>query len=177
MLSECSALGLQAAHIAYQHHERQDGTGYPRQLTGTNRVHRGLQLHQPGLITPLAEIAAIADFYDSRSTDRSYRRARPHDQVWRMVQSGAGTHFNREVAELFLSILPPYPLGTRVIVASGRWQGHTGVVARLDRRALHRPVIRILADESGQHLDAFELDLAGDQVAISGLGSHVHAPA
>ena len=135
-----------------------------------------IEIHQPRLITPLAEIAALADFYDSRSTDRSYRRARPHDQVWRMVQSGAGTHFNREVAELFLSILPPFPLGTRVVVTSGRWHGHTGVVARLDRRAMDRPVIRILADENGQRLEAFELDLARDEAAISGLGSHVQAP-
>jgi len=177
MLCESSALGLQVAHVAYQHHERQDGTGYPRGLTGLNRVGRGLQVHQPRLITPLAEIAALADFYDSRSTDRSYRRARPHDQVWQMVQSGAGTQFNREVAELFLSILPPFPLGARVVVTSGRWHGHTGVVARLDPRAMERPVIRILADETGQRLEAFELDLARDEAAISGLGSHVQAPA
>ena len=136
----------------------------------------GPEIHQPGLITPLAEIAALADFYDSRSTDRSYRRASPHDQVWRMVQRGAGTHFNREVAELFLSILPPFPLGTRVVVTSGRWHRYTGVVARLDRRAMDRPVIRILADEHGQRLEAFELDLTRDQAPISGLGSHVQAP-
>ena len=176
MLSQSATLGLQAAHVAYQHHEHQDGTGYPRRLTGTNRVRRGPEIHQPGLITPLAEIAALADFYDSRSTDRSYRRARPHDQVWRMVQRGAGTHFNREVAELFLSILPPFPLGTRVVVTSGRWHRHTGVVVRFDRRAMDRPVIRILADELGQRLEAFELDLTRDEAAISGLGSHVQAP-
>jgi hypothetical protein len=93
-----------------------------------------------------------------------------------MIQSGAGTHFNREVTELFLSILPPFPLGTRVVVTSGRWHGHTGVVVRFDRRAMDQPVIRILADENGQRLEAFELDLTREQAAISGLGSHVQAP-
>jgi HD-GYP domain-containing protein (c-di-GMP phosphodiesterase class II) len=163
-------LGILAAHVAYQHHERQDGHGYPRGLTGTNRLVRGLEIHVPGQIIPLAEIAAIADFHDSRSSDRPYRRALPPDQVWQMIKSGAGTRFNREIAEFFLSILPPYPAGTRVAVTRGRWRGYTGVVARVDRQALHRPVVRILADESGRRVDAFEIDLGKEEAEISGLG-------
>jgi HD-GYP domain-containing protein (c-di-GMP phosphodiesterase class II) len=124
----------------------------------------------PGQIIPLAEIAAIADFHDSRSSDRPYRRALPPDQVWQMIKSGAGTRFNREIAEFFLSILPPYPAGTRVAVTRGRWRGYTGVVARVDRQALHRPVVRILADESGRRVDAFEIDLGKEEAEISGLG-------
>src|SRR5205823_3734096 len=75
MIRDSLALGILAAHVAYQHHERQDGQGYPRGLTGTNRITRGLEVHMPGHIVPLAEVAAIADFHDSRSSERPYRKA------------------------------------------------------------------------------------------------------
>ncbi|HTY78994.1 MAG TPA: HD domain-containing phosphohydrolase [Candidatus Bathyarchaeia archaeon] len=164
-------LGVLAAHMAYQHHERQDGTGYPRGLTGTNRIVHGLEIHVPGHINPLAEIVAIADFHDARSSNRPHRPASPPDQVWRMIRDRAGTHLNREMVELFLSVLPPYPVGTRVAVTSGRWQGHLGVVARFDRHAMTRPVIRILSDQTGRRLEPFEIDLTRDEATIAGAGS------
>jgi len=164
-------LGVLAAHMAYQHHERQDGTGYPRGLTGTNRIVRGLEIHVPGHIHPHAEIVAIADFHDARSSNRPNRPASPPDQVWRMIRERAGTHFNREMVDLFLSVLPPYPVGTRVAVTGGRWQGHLGVVARLDRHVMTKPVIRILSDQAGRRLEPFELDLTRDEATIMGVGS------
>jgi len=164
-------LGVLAAHVAYQHHERQDGTGYPRGLVGTNRIVRGHEIHVPGKINPLAEIVAIADFHDARSSNRPGRPASPPDQVWRMIQERRDTHLNREMVDLFLSVLPPYPVGTRVAVTSGQWQGSTGVVARLDRQVMSKPVIRVLADQSGRRLEPFELDLTKDEASIVGVGS------
>lgn len=168
-LRDTLKLGILPAHVAYQHHERQDGTGYPRGLTGTNRVVHGLEIHVPGQIIPLAEIAAIADFHDSRSSDRPYRRAMAPDLVWNKIREGAGSHFNREMVDLFLSVVPPYPLGSRVMVSGGRWRGHTGVVSRVDRHALTQPLIRILADGKGQRVEPFEIDLKKQPVVIRGL--------
>ena len=170
-------LGILAAHVAYQHHERQDGRGYPRGLTGTNRIVRGLEIHVPGQIIPLAEIAAIADFHDSRSSDRPYRGGRAPDEVWQMIRHGAGTHFNREIAEIFLSALPPFPLGTRVVVTRGRWRGYTGVVSRLDRGVLTQPVVRLLADDRGARIEPFELDLQKEDAKVKGLRRWEHAEA
>src|SRR5262249_5904777 len=133
-------LGLLAAHIAYQHHERQDGGGYPRGLLGTNRLVRGAEIHLPGRISPLGEIAAIADFPDACSSDRPDPPRLPPDRVWRMVREAAGAHLNREIAEVFLTALPPFPLGTSVEVTAGAYAGHRGVVARLNADAQHRPV-------------------------------------
>jgi HD-GYP domain-containing protein (c-di-GMP phosphodiesterase class II) len=169
LIRDSLRLGVLAAHVAYQHHERQDGAGYPRGLTGSNRIARGLEIHVPGQITPLAEAAALADFYDSRSADRPYRRAYAPDQVWQMISEGAGTRFNREMTELFLSVLPPYPVGTRVTVTAGRHLGLAGVVARVHPQAMQRPVVRILADAAGRRVPAFDLDLRKDDSAISGV--------
>jgi HD-GYP domain-containing protein (c-di-GMP phosphodiesterase class II) len=168
-LRDTLRLGILPAHVAYQHHERQDGTGFPRGLTGTNRIVRGLEIHVPGQILPLAEIAAIADFHDSRSSDRPYRRATAPDQVWNMLREGGGSHFNREMVDLFLSVLPPYPLGSRIVVTGGRWRGYTGVVSRVDRQALARPVIRLLADPREKRVEPFELDLRKQPLPIRGL--------
>jgi HD-GYP domain-containing protein (c-di-GMP phosphodiesterase class II) len=114
---------------------------------------------------------AIANFHDARSSNRPNRPAAPPDQVWRMIRERAGTHLNREMVDLFLSMLPPYPVGTRVAVTSGRWQGHLGVVAKLDRHVMTRPVIRILTDQGGRRLEPFELDLTKDDATIAGVGS------
>lgn len=151
-------LGLLPAHVAYQHHERQDGQGYPRQLVGTNRLEPGPEVHVPGSILPIAEVAAIADFHDACLSDRPYRRAYPPDQVWQMVRERAGSHFNREMVDLFLSVLPRYPVGARVEVTGGRWAGYTGVVARLPVDVREPPVVRLLTDPTGSRIDAVEVD-------------------
>jgi putative two-component system response regulator len=78
--------------IALTHHERWDGTGYPRGLAGTD--------------IPLAgRIVAIADFYDALSHDRPYRKRRPHDEVLTMLRAGRGTHFDPDVVDAFLPVL------------------------------------------------------------------------
>ena len=54
-------LSLLSAHVAYQHHEREDGSGYPRGLNGDQ-----IQLY--------AKIVMVADSYDAMTSGRSYRR-------------------------------------------------------------------------------------------------------
>ena len=176
-LRDTLRIGVLAAHVAYQHHERQDGTGYPRGLTGANHIVHGLEIHVPGQITPLAEIAAIANFHDSHSTDRPYRKAAPPDQVWQMIRDGAGTRFNRELVEVFLSVLPPFPVGSRVVVKDGEWEGHTGVVVRLGREDKHRPVVRLLSSAGGDRIEPFEIDLGREGHAIAGIASLEPVPA
>ena len=162
-------LGVLAAHVAYQHHERQDGRGYPRGLTGTNRITQGAEIHLPGRISPLGEVAAIADFHDACSSDRPYRRRLPADRVWQMLREATGPQFNREIADVFLAALPPYPLGTPLLATSGRYQGYTGVVARLNRDALHQPVVRMLADPTGRRIEPIDLDLRREELTIRGV--------
>jgi HD-GYP domain-containing protein (c-di-GMP phosphodiesterase class II) len=162
-------LGTLAAQIAYQHHEHQDGTGYPRGLKGLNRLTRALEIHLPSHVTPMSEIAAIADFHDACSSDRAHRPAFAPDQVWQLLREGAGARFNRELVDLFLSVLPPYPVGSQVVVTDGRWTGYRGVVARVDRKDLARPVVRLLWDPAGQRIDAADVDIARGEATIRGV--------
>jgi HD-GYP domain-containing protein (c-di-GMP phosphodiesterase class II) len=168
-LRDSMRVGVLSAHVAYQHHERQDGRGYPRGLMGTNRITQGPEIHLPGRITPFGEIAAIADFVDACSSDRPYRRRLPPDTVWAMTRDAAGEQLNREIVERFLKVLPPYPLGTQVIVTAGAWRGHAGVVARVNPRAMDRPVIRLLHGPAGARIAPVEIDLDKEPADIRGL--------
>lgn len=74
------------------HHEDWDGTGYP--------------YGQRGEEIPLdARIVHVADVYDAITSNRSYRKAMPPQQVRDIMQRGSGTQFDPKVAEVFLSIL------------------------------------------------------------------------
>jgi cyclic di-GMP phosphodiesterase len=81
-----------AAVIAWTHHERCDGSGYPRGLT-RNEI-------------PLAgRIVAVADVFDAMTSDRPYRPALSVDEARAHIVEGRGTAFDREVVDAFLSVV------------------------------------------------------------------------
>ncbi|KAB8145521.1 response regulator [Chloroflexia bacterium SDU3-3] len=80
-----------ALDIPYYHHEKWDGTGYPRGLKGE-------------AIPLAARIFAIADVWDALSFDRPYRSAWPEAQVREHIQAAAGSHFDPQVVEAFLRL-------------------------------------------------------------------------
>ncbi len=80
-----------AREIALYHHERWDGLGYP--------------FGRRGEAIPLsARIVAIADVYDALVSERVYKPAFPHEQCVSMIREGAGTQFDPELVNVFLSI-------------------------------------------------------------------------
>jgi putative two-component system response regulator len=84
-----------ASSIALSHHEKWDGTGYPYGLSGKD-------------IPEAARIVAIVDVYDALSYDRVYRKAFSEDEVMDIMHSGRGTHFDPELFDYFLEVLPAF---------------------------------------------------------------------
>ncbi len=82
-----------AAEIALQHHEKWDGSGYPYGLRAT-------------AISEAARMVAIADVFDALTMKRPYKPAWPMEQVVATIRAGVGSHFDPQLAQLFLSILP-----------------------------------------------------------------------
>jgi len=80
-----------ALDIPYCHHEKWDGTGYPRGLAGEQ-------------IPLAARIFAVVDVWDALRSDRTYRRAWPAEKVRAHIRAGAGTHFEPAVVETFLGM-------------------------------------------------------------------------
>ncbi len=81
-----------ALEIPYCHHERWDGSGYPRGLSGDE-------------IPLAARIFAVADVWDALRSDRPYRPAWSNEDALAHIQAGAGTHFDPRVVVLFLTML------------------------------------------------------------------------
>ena len=83
-----------ALNIPYCHHEKWDGSGYPRGLAGED-------------IPLAARLFALVDVWDALSSDRPYRRAWEPDRVLDHLQSLAGTHFDPQVVDAFLHLMEP----------------------------------------------------------------------
>lgn len=153
--------------IALQHHERQDGQGYPRGLRGNNRIHLSAFDRDRGDIVLLAEIAAVADVYDALSSNRPQRPALPPDQVVATMRRIAGTHLNKAIVDEFLRSVPVYNLGLAVHIWGPGFGPYRGVVVRVHPRHLDRPVVRVLQNAGGRGVPPFEIDLVvADHVTI-----------
>ena len=101
----------------------------------------------------------MANAYESLSSPRRYRAARPHEQMGDVLQELAGPALNRQIVEAFLEVLPSFPTGTAIEVMSGRYQGYRGLVARVDRAHMQRPWIRLTRNPSGRPVELADLDL------------------
>ena len=75
--------------IAYCHHEKYNGSGYPRGISGDE-------------IPLSARIIALVDAYDAITSRRRYSEPRSHEQAVEIVREEAGEHFDPDVAEAFL---------------------------------------------------------------------------
>lgn len=82
---------LPVAEIIYQHHERMDGSGYPRGLKGDE-------------ILPESRVLAVADVIESMATHRPYRAARGIEEALTEVERYAGTRFDAEVSQAALRL-------------------------------------------------------------------------
>ena len=80
-----------AIEIAYGHHERWDGTGYPQKQAGE-------------AIPTSARLMAVADVYDALISKRVYKPAFPHEQAVQMILEERGTHFDPDIADAFGAI-------------------------------------------------------------------------
>jgi putative nucleotidyltransferase with HDIG domain len=145
-------------HVALEHHERQDGRGYPRRLHGTNSIERSRFDRQNTLL--IAEIAAVADVYDMLSVERPGRPALTPQQITVTMHRLSGTFLNREIVRHFLEKLSVLPTGTDVIVRTSRYAGYKGVVAQPNQKQPERPLVRLLYNPQGDRISPIDLDLA-----------------
>lgn len=144
ILQKSENISREACDIALSHHERLDGSGYPRRLKSSD-------------IQIFARIAAIADVYDALTTDKVYRRKMmPHDVLDYMLSLG-GKHFDKSLLDAFVRHIAYYPVGTAVILNSGE----KGLVSEYNPYFPNRPVVSVVIDESGHSLKKYrEVDLS-----------------
>ncbi|MGD2159523.1 MAG: cache domain-containing protein [Anaerolineales bacterium] len=93
MLSDITFL-KSAIDIPYCHHEKWDGSGYPRGLRNTE-------------IPIAARIFAVVDVWDAITSDRIYRKAMTKTEALKVIQDGEGNHFDPEITEIFINKILP----------------------------------------------------------------------
>ena len=106
------------AHIALQHHEREDGSGYPKGLISAD-------------IHPYAQIVAVADVFDAMTSDRVYKPSFPAYLAYQEIVDKIEIQFNRTVVEALTKVLTPYPKGSIWLLSNGT-QVMVTSVTRLD---------------------------------------------
>lgn len=135
-----------------QHHERLDGSGYPRGL-------RGDDIHDHG------QIAAIAETYVSLGMPSGDEpAAMPPHQAYRIILRSRGRLYKAEIVDAFAEAIAPYGPGTTLRLSDGRY----GIVERNNPSAPLRPVVRVTHEADGSKLERpLELDLHALTAAIT----------
>lgn len=143
LLLDARDIPVDCANVPLGHHERYDGSGYPRSVSG-------LQVGKFGLIT------AIADVYDAMTSDRPYQKGMKPTDALRRLYGWAGTHFHPFYVQRFIQCMGIYPIGTVVRLDTRE----TGVVIRQNRRELLRPWVRLVRCSAGPFLSGWtDVDL------------------
>ncbi|MCE2881407.1 MAG: response regulator [Planctomycetaceae bacterium] len=88
-----SDLDMAAADVALCHHEKWDGSGYPRRLSGD-------------AIPLFARIVAVADVFDALASRRAYKEPWPRERILQLFESEAGRHFDPELAAILVERMP-----------------------------------------------------------------------
>ncbi len=84
-----------AATIAYQHHEKYDGSGYPRGIAGAE-------------ISIFGRITALADVFDALGSDRCYKKAWDDDKIFAFFREQSGRHFDPRLVDIFFAHLDAF---------------------------------------------------------------------
>ena len=126
--------------VALEHHERVNGSGYPRELNATQ-------------ISTFGRIAAILDTYEAMTSQRSYREEYISHEAMRAVVALGQANFDKQYLAIFLREIGVYPVGTYVRLNNNA----IALVVAAAPSAPMRPEIKILLDEFGDPVNHTEI--------------------
>lgn len=143
-LVETGSIGDIPLDITLHHHERMDGTGYPEKLAGDD-------------ITLLARMSAIVDVYDAITSDRCYHKGMEPTEALRKMFEWSKFHFDEKLVQRFMRTIGIYPVGTLVMLESGR----LGVVTEQTEGNLLAPkVCAFFSAKQSCYIKPITVDLA-----------------
>lgn len=121
--------------ITLQHHERINGSGYPKRISKDD-------------INPMAQIVGIVDIYDAMTSDRPYKRSVSSKEAIEYIMGSAGTHFDHKIASAFIRKINPYPKGSLIELSDGR----VAVVDEVYKNLPLRPLVRIITKNGKEYI-------------------------
>jgi HD-GYP domain-containing protein (c-di-GMP phosphodiesterase class II) len=135
ILRDTPGMPAQVVELAALHHERQDGSGYPKGLPGRD-------------IGMIGSIAAIADTFDALTGQRPYSNAVSPSTALSMLYKWRGTLFDAALVEQFIRCIGIFPLGSIVELNSGEM----GIVIAQNTERRLQPRVMVIRDASGAEL-------------------------
>ncbi len=126
ILKKSPGIGQIPLDITLHHHERYDGSGYPARQAASG-------------ISELAQMAAIVDVYDAITADRCYHKGMSAADALRKLYEWSKFHFNPQFVQDFMRCVGIYPVGTMVLLESGR----LGVVVEAHETNMLAPKVNV----------------------------------
>ena len=144
MLLKSQSIDAIALDVCLHHHEKMDGSGYPKGLKGDD-------------ISLLAKMGAVCDVYDAITSNRPYKAGwDPAESLRKMAEWSKG-HFDPLVFQAFVKSMGIYPVGSLVLLSSGR----IGVVTEQAMASLIMPRVKVFfSTKSGMRIPPEVLDLS-----------------
>jgi putative nucleotidyltransferase with HDIG domain len=143
LLMKTPGIGDIPRTICIEHHERMDGSGYPKKLNGEQ-------------ISLMGRLSAIVDVYDAITSRRCYRVGMAPTDVLRKMLEWSKFHFDPQHVQAFMRCIGIYPTGSLVRLASGK----LAVVQEQNRDNLLAPRVRAFYDTTKvAHIKPLNIDL------------------
>lgn len=143
--------------VAYSHHERLDGKGYPRGLDARR-------------IPYFAKIIAVVDAYDAINSDRVYSKGKSSLESLRILFDAANSHFDEEIVGHFIRLIGIYPPGEIVELTTGE----VGIIIGCSPASKLKPKILRVLDANKKLCKEIVIDLATTITDANGKPCRVH---
>ena len=150
ILKKQANIPAEVLRAALEHHEKFDGSGYPRGLKGDE-------------ISLFSRLLTVVDVYDALTSKRVYKDPLPPGQVLAMMYQWRVTDFHPNIVEEFIKSLGVYPVGSFVRLSSGN---HAVVVDHNETDPLN-PLVREVYDGAMRQIPARETDLSACHTTIT----------
>ena len=136
ILRQTPEMPILAPTVAFEHHLRKNGMGYPK--VKRTSLNLGTML------------CSIADVYDAMRSQRAYQQAFPTDRILAVLKRNEGGEFDQNLVRRFVQLIGIYPPGTLVRLTTKE----VAVVLKVHAPDPHRPKVRLLLDPEGQTIGA-----------------------
>jgi len=138
LLREQKDINLLSAHVAFQHHERYDGGGYPRLLKKNE-------------ICEYARILAIADLFDALTSDNKHRKSFSVTAALEIIKKAAGQQIDQDLTKMFVENVALYSTGQLVELNTGE----VAVVTANSSGRAQKPRIKVILDSEKRLVKSF----------------------
>lgn len=133
-LRDYGEIPFQSMVVAYEHHMKVDGSGYPKSI----------RPREPSVFSKIISVAAA---FDAGTNEQSYSKARPADIVLRELWEDQTLGHDPVIVKALINLLGIYPVGTCVILDT--YELALVHAANSDAAFVHRPIVRLLCDPDG----------------------------